>query len=123
MDDDNVIHAFPTSELPENLVQVAPKASHLPYHCEHGAVRLDEHDRSVQCTKCGAMLDPFNFILKQAKTLQTAWDNYKYVRRELNEVTERITYLKKEEQRIKARIKRLQSKTDTIVIYDPTKQL
>lgn len=123
MDDDNVIRPFPTNELPENLVQIAPKPTHLPYSCEHGSVRLDEHDRSVQCTKCGAMLDPFNFILRQARTLQSAWDNYKYVRRELSEVTDRVTYLKKEEQRIKARLKRLQTKTDTLVIYDPTKPL
>lgn len=121
-DEDNVIHAFPTTELPDNPILIAPKPPGVPYHCHHQEIRLDAHDRTVQCAKCGAILDPFNFLMNQAATLQMAWANYHQVRRELSEVHDRVIHLKKEEQRIKARLKRQQEKLSTVVLYDPDKQ-
>lgn len=110
MSDDKVIHAFPSAQLPDNLITVEPRNPALPYHCEHAALRLDEHERSVHCAVCGATLEPFNFLLNNARTLVTAWHNYRSTRAMVSELQDRVTVLKKEEARLRSLIKRLQTK-------------
>jgi hypothetical protein len=110
MNDDKVVHAFPSAQLPENLITVEPRNPALPYHCDHPALRLDEHERTVHCAACTATLDPFNFLLNNARTLQTAWQNYRSTRTMVGELQERVTVLKKEEARLRSAVKRLQAK-------------
>jgi len=111
---DNV-KAFPgTGDLPENPMRIAPR---LNGFCSHEKIILDEHTRSIQCadSKCGAILDPFNFLHKNAQTIQSAWSNYNYVRKQANEIADRVGALKKEEQRLRAMIKRLQEKSGSVI--------
>lgn len=111
---DNVT-AFPgTKDLPENLLQVAP----VPFtYCRQDAIILDAHSRSVQCAdpKCGATLDPFGYLLSNAQTISRAWSNHKHVTHQVNELVGRVEALKKEEQRLRAMIKRLQEKSGAVV--------
>ena len=106
---DNV-KSFPgIHELPVNPLQVEP----TPYtYCGHAEVVLDEHNRVMTCANpsCGATLDPFNFLLGSAKTIQRAWDNYRHVSSEATQIAERVSVLKKEEARLRAMLKRLQDK-------------
>lgn len=113
MSDDKVICAF--RELPENLTTVEPRRPSEPYFCEHPAIRLNEHDRTVHCAKCGAALDPFNFLLKEAKTIQRAWENHSHATKAVSELNERVDVLKKEEKRLRAQVKRLQEKSGEVV--------
>ena len=115
MSDDKVIHAFPASELPENLMMVEPRRPSEPYFCEHPAIRLNEHDRTVHCAKCGAALDPFNFLLNEAKTIQRAWENHRHTANTVSELNARVDVLKKEEKRLRAQIKRLHEKSGEVV--------
>jgi len=115
MSDEKVIHAFPGSELPENPLQIEPKDPRLPYYCEHANVRLNEHDRTIACVKCGATLDPFNFVRDNARTIQRAWQSHKEASRIAGELNERINGLKKEEKRLRAQVKRLQDKTGEVL--------
>lgn len=111
---DNV-KAFPgVSELPDNPMQIAPRPHGW---CRHENVMLDEHSRTVQCAdvKCGATLDPFNFLLNNAQTIQSAWSRYRHVTKEASEIADRVTALKKEEQRLRAMVKRLQEKTGAVL--------
>ena len=110
---DNVT-AFPGIELPENPMQLVPRP---PGYCDHSAIVIDEHNRVVTCadSKCGATLDPFNFLCSNATTLQRAWSNYAYVTRQVAEVTERVHALKKEEQRMRGMVKRLQEKAGSVI--------
>lgn len=111
---DNVT-AFPGApDLPDNPLQLAPRQ---PGWCRHDAVILDEHTRTIQCVdpKCGAVLDPFNFIRAQAHTISNAWDAHRQAMRQANEVAVRVTALKREEQRLRAMVKRLQDKTGAVV--------
>lgn len=110
-----VVHAFPGSDLPENPLQIEPRNSALPYHCEHGSVRLNEHDRAIHCAKCGAALDPFNFVLSNARTIQRAWDSYRAASKIIAELNDRIGTLKKEEKRLRAQVKRLSDKSGEIL--------
>lgn len=117
---DNVT-AFPgAADLPENPMQMAPRQ---PGWCRHDAVILDEHTRTIQCAdpKCGAALDPFNFLKQQAHTISGAWSAHGQVMRQANEVAARVTVLKREEQRLRAMVKRLQEKTGAVVVARPGK--
>lgn len=100
--------------LPDNPVTIAPRH---PGWCDHSAIVLDEHTRTLQCAdpKCGAVLDPFDYLRSNARTLQRAWDNYRHVSGQATEVAERVTVLKREEQRLRAMVKRLQEKTGAVV--------
>ena len=119
---DNVT-AFPgAADLPENPMQMAPRH---PGWCRHDAVILDEHTRTIQCAdpKCGAVLDPFNFLKQQAHTISGAWSAHSQAMRQANEVAERVTALKREEQRLRAMVKRLQEKTGAVIVARPGKAL
>ena len=119
---DNVT-AFPgAADLPENPMQMAPRH---PGWCSHDAVILDEHTRTIQCAdpKCGAVLDPFSFLKQQAHTISSAWSAHSQAMRQANEVAERVTALKREEQRLRAMVKRLQEKTGAVIVARPGKAL
>lgn len=111
---DNVTPFPGAAELPENPLEIAPRH---PGWCDHQSIVLDQHTRGVQCanTACGAQLDPFSFLLSNARTVQRAWDSYREVSRQVTEVAERVTALKKEEKRLRAMVKRLQEKSGAVV--------
>jgi hypothetical protein len=115
MSDEKVIHAFPANELPENLMAIEPKPVGVPYFCDHPAVRLNEHNRTVNCAKCGASLDPFNFLRNEARTIQRAWENHRAAQQKVNELNARIEALTKEEKRLRAQVKRLQEKSGEVL--------
>lgn len=111
---DNVTSLPSASGLPENPMQLAPRP--LGW-CDHESIVLDEHTRTVTCAnpKCGAALDPFDFLAGNARTIQRAWSAYRSAMNQANEVAERVSVLKKEEQRLRAMVKRLQEKTGSVV--------
>lgn len=103
---DNVT-AFPgAGDLPTNLLEVKPDHG----YCQHPRILADEHTRTVNCLECGATLDPFNFVRQQAVLISRAWDRHRHVIGEANQIAERVHALKKEEQRLRAMVKRLQEK-------------
>jgi hypothetical protein len=109
-DRDKVVHAFPGTTFPENLMEIERNET-ATYHCNHEKVSLNEHDRTVLCAKCKATLDPFNFLMHNAKTIQMAWYNYKTATQEVSKLHERIGALKKEEKSLRDKVKRLNEKT------------
>lgn len=108
----DVIRQFPGTELPENLMVIAPRQ---PGFCQHEKVTLDEHTRTVTCAKCGAVIDPFNFLLHNAKTIQMAWQHHRMAMHKVQEITERVDMLKREENRLRGIVKRLQSKNSAVL--------
>lgn len=114
MTEDNVIHAFQKPELPEQTLIVAPPPLGKPHYCNHTALSIDAHERSVTCAQCSQVLDPFNFLLNNALVLQRAWQDHAQVTRSLREMQDRITAMKKEEQRMRARVSRLKSKVEVV---------
>jgi hypothetical protein len=97
--------------LPENPLQPAPRRDGF---CDHDALIVDAHERTVRCAnpKCGATIDPFGYLLHNARRIQQAWDMHKQVMRQVNEVNERVHALKKEEQRLRAMVKRQPSENN-----------
>lgn len=115
MADDKVVHAFPAADLPENLLGIEQRPAGVPYFCTHEAVTLNEHDRAVNCARCGATLDPFNFLLSNARTIQMAWQNHRAASQKVAELNDRITVLTREEKRLRAQVKRLQDKMGGVI--------
>lgn len=115
MSDEKVVHAFPSSELPENLLSIEPRPAGVPYLCRHESVRLNEHDRVVNCAQCGATLDPFDFLRSNARTIQMAWSNHREASARVTELNERISLLAREEKRLRAQVKRLQDKSGGVL--------
>lgn len=109
---DKVI-AFPSAEpLPENPIAIEKPPSYN--YCRHESVSLDEHNRVVNCVKCGAVLDPFNFLHENARTIQTAWDHHRQVMAKVHEIGERLQVLVKEEKRLKGRVRTLKEKVPVL---------
>lgn len=114
MSADNVIHAFKSAELPEQTLVIEKPPAGKPYFCAHDSLRIDAHERVVNCAKGGQTLDPFDFLLSNAVTLQRAWQDHASVKRDLGEILDRVTELKKEEKRLRAQIKRLDGKVTVV---------
>lgn len=109
MSDEKVIHAFKAPEdIPPCPMDV--KSSSPVYHCSHPSLEIDTHERSIRCTKCGAMLDPFDYLAKNGLSIQEAWRNHDLMRRRIREMHESIERLTKEEKRLKAAIRRAKEK-------------
>ena len=113
--DNKVVQAFPSAELPENLMRIEARNAGLPYYCQHEAIALNEHDRSVNCDRCGATLDPFNFLMSNARTIQSAWSNYREANRKVSELNERVALLHKEEKRLRGQVARLKEKASVVL--------
>lgn len=115
MSDNKVVQAFPSAELPENLMTIESRPAGVPFYCNHEAVTLNEHDRVVNCARCGATLDPFAFLVQNARTIQMAWSNYREAKNKVSELNNRIAILAKEEKRLRGQVKRLQDKTGGVL--------
>jgi hypothetical protein len=110
---DNVIQAFSKPELPTQTITVAAQPPGKKMFCQHARLSIDAHERLISCADCGQVLDPFQFLHQNAMTLQRAWQDHAYVKQELGEMQDRVSSLKKEEQRLRAMVKRLSEKTGT----------
>lgn len=106
----NVIQAFPKPELPEQTLLISDQPIGKKMFCQHARLSIDTHERRVACGDCGQVLDPFQFLHQNAIVLQRAWQDYTHVKRELGEMQDRVSGLKKEEQRLRAMVKRLNEK-------------
>lgn len=106
------VHAFPGSEVPEQKLLI--ERQHYNF-CNHDKISLDEHRRVVKCAQCDKVYDPFDFLHKEAARMEIACRDHAHTRRSLNELIDRVDNLKKEEARLKARIKTAKAKIEPVV--------
>lgn len=74
--------------------------------CLHRQKMVDRRKRTVECTSCGAFLDPLDALADVAAD----GSNLLWARRELARINKRIAELKEEEKRVKARLRRAKKK-------------
>lgn len=117
MSTDKVVSPFPARDMPENLLAIEPRNSAVPYFCTHEAVTLNAHDRTVNCARCNATLEPFNFLMDNARTIHMAWQNYREARTRVSDLNDSIAILAKEEKRLRAQVKRLQKKAGGVLNF------
>jgi len=106
------IRKFPGAEVPEQTLSIERR----PFgFCGHEKITLDEHSRTVRCAACQKVFDPFNFLQSEVHRLQDAWDRHRQVRQSLGEHIDRVEALKKEEARLKGRIKTAKAKVEPAI--------
>lgn len=105
---DNITPFPGAADLPENPIQLVTRHG----FCNHDTLLVDEHTRTITCAdpKCAASINAFDYLRSQAHRLQFAWANYRSVTVKANEMVDRVTVLKREEQRLRGIVKRLQEK-------------
>lgn len=99
MTDDNVIKAK------FDGVSLSVKDRNIPT-CLHGRVWVDEEARKVTCRDCERQLDPISVLLSFARKER----NFQYTKESISSLRLEIDELKKEERRIKARIRTAKKK-------------
>ncbi|WP_343724876.1 hypothetical protein [Herbaspirillum huttiense] len=112
MSEQNVV-SFPgvPQEVPEQTITLEKQPFNM---CQHAKISLDSHQRLVNCAQCGAVLDPFEYLVKNAVVLRRAWTDHASVKHVLADMNDRAAALKKEEQRLKASVRRLKEKQPVI---------
>jgi hypothetical protein len=104
---------FPGAEpLPENIINVADSKPHN--YCQHPSITLDPHKRVVECEACGAVLDPFEFLERQANLLQRAWQNHRAAQNKVSELHTAISNLNVELKRLKGKVSRAREKVPVL---------
>ena len=105
-DESGNIVLFPVKEDdPRNQVNFLYEPSERPY-CHHASVRVDEKERQVRCKICGAVVEPFDWMLSVAKRETRLADDVKQLRQEERERRKNIEKLIQIERNVKARIRR-----------------
>lgn len=77
------------------------------HYCRHANVFVVEKTRMLECQQCGQIIDPFDFMWQWAnrdRNLQWTRDKLK---KDIDELGERLSDMKKEEKNARARLKRL----------------
>lgn len=106
------IRQFPGAEVPEQTISIERR----PFgFCAHEKITLDEHRRTIKCAACDKVFDPFTFLQSEVHRLQDAWERHRQVRSSLGELVERVDALKKEEARLKGRIKTAKAKVEPAI--------
>lgn len=109
---DSNIRRFPGADVPEQTLAVERR----PFgFCGHEKITLDEHSRTVRCAACAKVFDPFDFLRSEVHRLQDAWERHRQVRASLGEHIDRVEALKKEEARLKGRIKTAKAKVEPAI--------
>ncbi|ENU4884004.1 hypothetical protein [Escherichia coli] len=84
---------FPIKEDdPRNQVNFLYEPSERPY-CHHASVRVDEKERQVRCKICGAVVEPFDWMLSVAKRETRLADDVRLLRQEERERRKNIEKL------------------------------
>ncbi|KAF1366266.1 hypothetical protein [Yokenella regensburgei] len=76
--------------------------------CHHPGIYVNEKERLCRCKKCGATIDPFDYLLSVAKRETRLAGNVKALREEERYRRENIAKLIQIERNAKARIRRAQ---------------
>lgn len=80
------------------------------FGCKHPVVELDDDAKMLKCQKCDKYISAFEFIRKHVVDLAFLFKRIAEAERQLHLKFEQVEAAKKNENRIKARIRRLKSK-------------
>ncbi len=109
---DSNVRRFPGAEIPEQTLFTERPPFTV---CGHEKITLDSHNRTVKCAGCGKVFDPFHFLQNEVERIQSAWVRHKEVRTSVSELVDRVDALKKEEARLKGRIRTAKAKVEPVI--------
>ena len=106
----NVV-SFPAKEDdPRDFTNFLYEKADRPF-CNHSMVSVNEKDREIRCRTCGALVEPFDWMLSVAKKETQLADNVKSLRLEEKQRRQNIEKLIQIEKNAKSRIRRSGNKS------------
>tara|TARA_R110000796_G_C14365335_1_gene413322 strand:+ start:118 stop:417 length:300 start_codon:yes stop_codon:yes gene_type:complete len=75
--------------------------------CLHRYVEIDEEKRQVECTECGMVVSPYDFLVKTAYEESSSFDRLNAIKKELAKKEKRYKFLLKEIDRLNLLRKKL----------------
>lgn len=75
-------------------------------YCEHTELLIDEKLRTLECKRCGSVLEAFDWLLEQAYREKSCFEQLRSLRKEVVDKREEIWQLKSEEKKLKSSIRR-----------------
>ena len=84
----------------EAFIQSKPFGKRAP-HCSHKQAWVDPHNRTVECRACGAVLDPFDYLMEIVHEGNRLVRMYDAINRARTQVRE----LEDEERKLKGRVR------------------
>jgi len=70
--------------------------------CYHYGVEVDEETRTVNCAKCGIVMDPFDYLKTTCYRNESAFNKYILLTAEVSKLEKRYNNLNKEIERLKS---------------------
>lgn len=68
----------------------------IEYSCKHRSVIVDAENRTIECNHCGADIDAFDFIMKDAEQEEFMHQRYEYLKTAINSLQSQKDRLEKE---------------------------
>jgi len=75
------------------------------YICRHRTLVVDDHLREVSCERCGKIVDAFDYLSGLANDEIKLFEQMARLRKEKDELIQRVEALQREERNLKARLK------------------
>ena len=101
--ENNVIQFTPREGHPK---QLTPKFKQGGF-CSHEHITVDEHERLIECDRCGAVLDPFEYLWSSAVKENNQFATLSWLNIEVKRIQEEKENLLKEIAKLKAQRRRL----------------
>ncbi|EEZ9716347.1 hypothetical protein IM098_003666 [Escherichia coli] len=108
-DSDNIIHLLqpaPDAEAKKLLnVVISERKNNEQNLCRHARTTVSEINRTLTCSLCGAVLDPFEFILDRARNAENIVHEINRLHKKREALRESVAGLEREEKNAKARLR------------------
>lgn len=90
-------------------IRLEPQGHRRTCRCLH--VYVDEQNRVITCQHCERVMDPFDFLMREAKKQKSTIFDIDLSKKELADLQQQISDLRRERQNLKAQVNRLKQKT------------
>ncbi|EJC7863893.1 hypothetical protein M0P80_003035 [Escherichia coli] len=108
-DSDNIIHLLqpdPDAEAQKLLnVVISERKNDRQKQCRHARITVSEISRTLTCSLCGTVLDPFELILERARNAENIVHEIKRLYKKREALRESVAGLEREEKNAKARLR------------------
>lgn len=105
MDNDDIIDfSKKTSEIKSRLIS---KKENKYNRCKHRHVEIDDHTKMLECTSCGYIMTPYDYVLRLAERETNIFNNLKYAKMEHSQLNDELKELKRKIKNAKAQLNRV----------------
>lgn len=106
MSDDNIIE-FPSGDPDLAAIKAngVKKSTTTQTYCKHRAVELDQATRTITCSSCDAIVEPFDWALSLLDKSSRFFDQYQTLKSELSQKRKDLKVVLTEEKKAKARLR------------------